>query len=505
MSVSREHSTSLWMSTAVFEDAPALDRDERADVVVVGSGIAGLSVAYELAAEGKDVVVVDRGPIGKGMTSRTTAHLTAQCDDGFDKLISRRGEDIARLWYQSQAACIDRIETIQKQLEINCAFRRLNGHLFLAPETKPDMLDAEFEATTKVGMPIERKVGVPFQKQERTPALRYPNQATFHPLKYLSGLASAIREKGGRFYADTVVDSVEEDDHGVTASAGKHAVKAQHAVVATNSPINDKDAIHTKQAPYRTYAMAFAIPKGTLPDALYWDTLEAYHYVRLHPADDHDVLIVGGCDHKSGEADDAAARFAHLSQWMHDLLPRTGKELHRWSGQIQDTIDYCGFIGFNPGEKRAFIVTGDSGQGITHGAVAGLLIRDLILKGESAWQDVYDPARKPVKAAGTFLSENLTAAKNFAENVAPGEKSSWDELKPGEGAIVRSGLSKVAAYRDENGALLLRSAACSHLGCHVHWNSFERCWDCPCHGSQFAPDGTALNGPAFKPLQEFKP
>jgi Rieske Fe-S protein len=189
---------------------------------------------------------------------------------------------------------------------------------------------------------------------------------------------------------------------------------------------------------------------------------------------------------------------------MRNLLPDLGRELHRWSGQIQDTIDYCGFIGFNPGEKRTFVVTGDSGQGITHGVVAGMLIGDLITKGESPWREVYDPARKPMKAAGTFLNENLTAFKNFAQYVAPGEVNSWDELKPGEGAIVRKGLSKVAAYRDASGQLLLRSAACSHLGCHVHWNSFEHCWDCPCHGSQFASDGTALNGPAFKPLAEYK-
>ena len=213
---------------------------------------------------------------------------------------------------------------------------------------------------------------------------------------------------------------------------------------------------------------------------------------------------MGGADHKSGEVDDADARFLAIEAWMRNLLPKLGKETHRWSGQIQDPLDYCAFIGLNPGEKRTFIVTGDSGQGITHGTVAGMLISDLILKGESPWQKVYEPSRKSVKGAGTFLSENLTVPKNFAEYVAPGEISSLDELKPGQGAIVRQGLSKVAAFRDESGKLFLRSAACSHLGCHLHWNSFERCWDCPCHGSQFAPDGTALNGPAFAPLAEIK-
>ena len=491
----------------VLEDAPPLDKDEKADIAIIGSGIAGMSVAYELGKTGKSVVILDRGPIGKGMTSRTTAHLTAQCDDGFDLMLKRRGEALTKAWYQSQVAGIDRIEANIKELSIGCDFRRLDGHLFHAPGTDEGILDREFEATRKVGMEVHREKGVPFIGQAKTPALRYPNQATFHPLKYLAGLAAAIREGGSRFYADTIVEQVKETDHGVEiATAAGHRVLASQAVVATNAPVNDRYAIHSKQAPYRTYAMAFSVPKDGLPDGLYWDTLEAYHYVRLQPGRGKtDILIVGGADHKSGEADDADARFLAIEAWMRNLLPDLGKELHRWSGQILDTIDYAAFIGLNPGSKHTYVSTGDSGQGITHGAVAGLLISDLILKGESSWTEVYDPSRTPLKAAGAFISENLTAVKNFAEYVAPGEKDSWDELKPGEGAIVRKGLSKIAAYRDEKGELFLRSAACPHLGCHVHWNSFERCWDCPCHGSQFAPDGTALNGPAFSPLAEFKP
>jgi glycine/D-amino acid oxidase-like deaminating enzyme/nitrite reductase/ring-hydroxylating ferredoxin subunit len=507
MNVSSERSVSLWMETSVLDEAPALDKKETADIVVVGSGIAGMSVAYELVKAGKSVVVLDRGPIGKGMTSRTTAHLTAQCDDGFDLMIKRRGEDLTRLWYQSQAAAIDRIEANQKELGLACDFRRLDGHLFHASGTDEGIIDREYEATRKVGMEVHRETGVPFEGQSKTPSLRYPNQATFHPLKYLAGLARAIAKGGGRFYADTIAEEVTEEEGGVEVkTAAGHLVQAGHAVIATNAPISDKYAIHSKQAPYRTYAMAFSVPKGTLPDGLYWDTLEAYHYVRLQPGRGNtDILIVGGADHKSGEANDADARFLAIEAWMRNLLPKLGKERHRWSGQILDTIDYAGFIGLDPGSKRTYVSTGDSGQGITHGAVAGILISDRILKGESPWREVYDPARKPIKAAGTFLSENLTVPKNLAEYVAPGERSSWDELKPGEGAIVRKGLRKIAAYRDDNGNLFLRSAACSHLGCHVHWNSFERCWDCPCHGSQFAPDGTALNGPAFSPLEEVKP
>lgn len=502
VSVSKERTISLWMNTPVAPSAGSLRRTEKADVVVIGSGIAGLSTAYELARRGQDVVVLDRGPIGKGMTSRTTAHLTAICDDSLKAYIDLNGLDGAKLFYRSQCAAVDRIEAIQRSEGISCNFRRVDGYLFPAIGSDPSKLDPELEAGRRIGVPVREATGVPFKGQDKIPCLRYPNQATFHPLKYLAGLASAITARNGRLYANTVAEAVEEKDGQVVVrtSAGPE-VKARFAVVATNSPIVDMMAIHTKEAPYRTYAMAFTIPRGTMPDALYWDTLDPYHYVRLQPGPGTvDYLIVGGADHKTGEADDGWARFEGLESWIRGLLPEVGRETHRWSGQILDTIDYTGFIGRNPGSQNTYVATGDSGQGMTHGALAGLLLADLITDRKNAWQDLYDPSRKPISAVKNFVTENVTAVKNFAEYVAPGERKSVDDLKPGEGAIIREGLSKIAAYRDEHGVLHRHSAACTHVGCHVHWNSLECCWDCPCHGSHFAPDGTVLNAPAVSPL-----
>ena len=279
-------------------------------------------------------------------------------------------------------------------------------------------------------------------------------------------------------------------------------MQARSAVVATSSPINDLVAIHTEQAPYRTYAMAFTIPRGAMADALYWDTLDPYHYVRLQPGPGTtDYLIVGGADHKTGEADDGQVRFEGLESWIRGLVPAIGGETHRWSGQVMEPIDYSGFIGLNPGNRHVYVATGDSGQCMTHGAVAGLLIADLITSGRSTWQQLYDPSRKTISAIKNFLTENVTALKNLAEYVTPGERPSVEELKAGEGAIIREGLTKVAAYRDEDGRLYRRSAYCTHVGCFVHWNSLERCWDCPCHGSHFAVDGTVLNAPAVSPLK----
>jgi glycine/D-amino acid oxidase-like deaminating enzyme/nitrite reductase/ring-hydroxylating ferredoxin subunit len=490
------------MDTAVA-DAPVLTENVRADTVVVGSGIAGLSTAYELALKGQKVVVLDRGRIAGGMTSRTSAHLTPQCDDGFEALTRLRGLDGAQTFYESHAAAVNRIEAVQQDEGISCHFRRVNGYLFPAIGKKPsEEITPEFEATKKVGMPIERHTGLPFKGQEAERCLRYPNLATFHPLRYLRGVAEAIVKRGGSLFADTTVTAIKEKDDAVTVRTANNAsVQAAQAVVATNSPINDRVKLHTKLAPYRTYAMAITLPRDSIEDALYWDTLDPYHYVRLEAGrGDTQYLIVGGADHKTGEADDGWVRFEGIESWIRGLLPQLGNVTHRWSGQVLDTVDYAAFIGRNPGNEHIYVHTGDSGQGLTHGVAGSLVLSQLIAGEKCAWSDFYDPSRAVLSAAKNFLVENVTAVKNFAEYIAPGELKSVDELKPGQGAIIREGLSKVAAFRADNGRVHRVSAACTHVGCHLHWNSLERCWDCPCHGSHFAIDGTPLNGPAVAPL-----
>jgi glycine/D-amino acid oxidase-like deaminating enzyme len=347
MNASDERSRSLWMDTVVAE-APPLTQDKRVDTVVVGSGIAGLATAYELVLRGQKVAVLDRGRIAGGMTARTTAHLTPQSDDGFKTVIEARGLDGAKTFYQSHAAAVDRIEAIQRDENIACHFRRVNGYLFPAIGKDPaEELTPEFEATKKVRMPIERHTGLPFKGLGEMKCLRYPNLATFHPLRYLRGVADAIVRRGGELFADTTVTAVEEKGGAVTVrTANGPSVQAANAVVATNSPINDRFTLHTKLAPYRTYAMALTIEPDSIEDALYWDTLDPYHYVRRENGrGSTQYLIVGGADHKTGETDDGWVRFEGLESWIRGLLPQVGNVTHRWSGQVLDPIDYAAFIG----------------------------------------------------------------------------------------------------------------------------------------------------------------
>jgi len=302
------------------------------------------------------------------------------------------------------------------------------------------------------------------------------------------------------------VDVVDGDP--VRVQAGDVGVTARAAVVATNTPINDLFSIHTKQAGYQTFVIAARVPRGEVTRALYWDTAEdsresddhaaPFHYVRLASVDgsrEHEWLLAGGGDHKTGQADDAAERFARLEAWTRERFPIAGVE-HRWSGQILSSVDGLAFIGRNPGEKNVFIATGDTGNGMTHGTIAGMLLTDLIQGRENPWTNVYDPSRLSLGAVGPYAKENVNVAAQYVEWVLPGEGKEPEDLLPCEAALCRAGGRPIAAYRDEEGVLHERSAVCSHLGCIVRWNSFEKKWDCPCHGSRFDPIGRVVHGPA---------
>jgi Rieske Fe-S protein len=269
-------------------------------------------------------------------------------------------------------------------------------------------------------------------------------------------------------------------------------------VVATNTPVNDWLAIHTKQAPYRTYVIGALVPKNSVRRALYWDTPDPYHYVRIQPLSDaHDVLIVGGEDHKTGQAEDTDERFDRLESWARQLFPMIEFVEFHWSGQVMEPVDGLAFIGRNPLDREnIFIATGDSGNGMTHGTIAGMLITDLIQGRDNEWAKLYDPTRKPLHAMAEFARENLNVARQYVDYVTGGDVKNADEIRQGTGAVLRRGFQKVAAYRDQDGTLHEMSAICPHLGCVVDWNDTEKSWDCPCHGSRFDAYGKVINGPA---------
>lgn len=492
---------SPWMSVPPIPSLPRLDTDAQCDVCVIGAGIAGLTTAYLLSTEGRKVLVLDDGPVAGGESSRTTAHLSFVLDDRFHRMMQLHGTRGLKLAAASHAAAVSRIETIVAVEQIDCGFERLDGYLFVPPGDPFDELEREIEAARDAGVEVEWADRAPIPGIHTGRCLRFPNQGQFHPLRYLSGLARAINRRGGRIHGDTHVAEVSDERPVHIHTREGREIVAQDVVVATNSPINTRFKFHTKQAPYRTYVLAARMDPHTAPRALLWDTQNPYHYVR-HCFDtqrEEDLLIVGGEDHKTGQEDDAEERWDRLEAWARERFPDMEDVTYRWSGQVLETMDGLAHIGRD--RDGVYVATGDSGMGMTHGTIAGMLLDDLIVGRENLWARLYDPGRVPVRAIGAFAKENLNVVAQYADYLGKSDVDSFDEIAPGTGAVVREGLKRVAAYRDDTGALHLRSAVCTHLGCVVAWNHAERTWDCPCHGSRFDPYGRVLNGPAVQALE----
>jgi glycine/D-amino acid oxidase-like deaminating enzyme/nitrite reductase/ring-hydroxylating ferredoxin subunit len=494
---------SLWQATSILPTFESLRRDVRCDVAIVGAGITGLSCAYELARRGRHVVVIDEGGIGNGETSRTSAHLATGLDDRYYEIERRHGHRGALIAAHSHGIAIDYIEAVVQDENIDCDFARVPGYLIPGGDGSSRELDREATAAARAGLTVQRISGAKVAASHLEEALRFDGQAQFHPLRYLSGLAEACRRRGVEIYTQTRAVAMHGGTPAVVTTESGNTINADALIMATNSPINDRFVIHTKQAAYRTFVIAMAIDEPVAP-SLIWDTEDPYHYVRSWRDEEQDTtwLIVGGEDHKTGQPDGEQTAFTRLAAWARERLGYRGDVRFAWSGQVIEPNDGLAFIGRNPAdEDNVYIVTGDSGNGLTHGTLGAILIADQITGRTNYWIDVYSPSRKQVRALGEFTRENANVAAQYTDLVTGGEVDDEAAIVHGTGAIVRHGLHKIAAYRDNAGQLHAHSAVCTHLGCIVHWNSVERTWDCPCHGSRFDPrDGHVLNGPALSPL-----
>src|SRR5918995_1584264 len=502
---------------------------EPVDVAIIGGGIAGLTTAYLLSKSGKKVAVIEDGYIGSGETGRTTAHITHALDDRYYNLEQKHGLDGACSAANSHTVAINLIESIVKEENIDCDFERLDGFLFLDPTDTKESLDKELEATHKAGInTTEILEKAPLQSFNTGPCIRFPNQAQFQPLKYLRGLYYAIIRNEGQIFTETHVQEINSD----SIKTIDYTLKARNIVIATNAPIIDKTSkIYDKQNAFRTYVIGARIRKGAVPTALYWDTgnqnsenlVAPYHYVRIQKRDNdddknYDLLIIGGEDHQTGNFssdDDIEKRYSRLESWAKDRFPIEAIE-YRWSGQVMEPQDSVAFIGHNPGDNRnnIYIATGDSGNGITHGTIAGILLTDLILGKSNPWTALYDPSRMPRQKPGAKFEEGGEAQFQEAEKSSDQYKQENDKKSPSEGEEKAASIEslteiqgmvleekKIAVYKDHKGHLHTYSAVCTHLGCTVTWNNSEKSFDCPCHGSRLSPTGNVINGPANTSLE----
>lgn len=494
--------TSYWLDTVPpVDEHPPLAEDASADVVVVGAGIVGMTTAYLLAKAGKQVVV-DRERWATAETGHTTAHLQIVIDTHLSTLVPRFGLDGARLTWESQLEAVRTIEQIAAEERIACELERVDAFLYGPRDDDVDLLRKEAELAVQMGFAAELVDPgiVPFEAKA---VLRYPDQGKFHVRKYLKGVLRAAERMGVRFFAGTEVAKVVEGGRVRAKTRDGHTIAGDWLVHATNTPFNANETLHTKLFPYRTYAVGLRVPKGTLANALYWDTPWPYHYTRVEAQGSHDLVIHGGEDRKVGTDDEPDARFddlvAHFRQVTDDV-----EVVYRWSGETLETADDLPYIGRVPGRpENELLATGDSGTGMTNGTIAAVMLSERILGRGTPYDELYDPARVTIekRSIGDWIAENAQVTKDLVGGFVRSKRASTlPDLRPGEGAIVRSGLKQFAVARLRDGTLRCVDARCTHMGCTVAWNRSEASWDCPCHGSRFSPSGEILHGPANDPL-----
>jgi glycine/D-amino acid oxidase-like deaminating enzyme/nitrite reductase/ring-hydroxylating ferredoxin subunit len=504
---SGEETHSIWM-TEPAPQFPVMPGDLKVDVAIIGAGMTGITTALMLKRRGRKVAVIDAATVGAGETSRTSAHLAWALDARISTLRGRFGREATAVAVRAHAAAIDWMERTAADLRIECDFLRVPGFLYCdaSDEAGLALLEEEAEATAELGLETSWQTGLPLPFPVGR-ALLFPNQAQFHPLRYLYGLAGTIPGDGSAIYGGTRVLSV-DDGEPCRVTTERGTITCEAVVVAAHVPISNRVFMHTKLEPMRTYVLAVPSPVP-LGAGLFWDTAEPYHYWRTVQSEGETLMLVGGADHKVGESHDTEAAFRALESYVNGRLggrpgsARAQAIKERWSGQIIEPVDGLAYVGRNSLSTRVFVATGYSGNGLTGATAAAMILADEVNGTPHPWSDVFAATRiTPVASAKAFVRHNTSAAKHLVtdrfKTTPPRELA---DLAAGEGRVVELGGEKLAVYRDPVGALRALSAVCTHLGCLVAWNNAEQSWDCPCHGSRFSPEGDVVNGPAVSPLE----
>ncbi len=502
-------SRALWRLSLTRSEAGSPEyyspREAHADVCIVGAGIAGMTTALLCVQQGLRVIVLEGGTVGSGETLRTSGHLTNVLDERFVELEVRFGGDDARLLAESHAFAIDFIERFCAEHAPDAQFQRVPGFLYADPKSDdgPGILQLECRAAMRAGLHASMVEVPEFGVGVTHFAVRFENQAEFDPGRYLSALAQTFLDRGGILWEHQMVTGIDEGDPHKVLLEGDEPVLARSVVVATNAPISSAMSLPLKQAAYRSYVLAFEVPVNWMEPSLHWDMADPYHYVRLARSGDlaesHALLLVGGEDHRTGQ-DDPEKRLASLESWARDRFRLEGRIAQSWSGQILEPFDGVGLVGRSPGSERVFVISGDSGHGLTLGTLGAHLVLDAINDTPNRWSRLFAPERAVTKGVLQFLGENANSVGAYLDHFKPAEFEFVEQLEPGQGGLFRDKHRLLAIGRDRSGVCHVRSALCPHLGAIVHFNAVEQTWDCPAHGSRFDLQGQVISGPAVDGL-----
>ena len=484
-----------WSASAGATGFPPMSGDLAVDIAIIGGGIVGITTARLLKDAGLTVAVLEAHRVGGQVTGKSTAKISSQHGTIYQTLESKFGESQARLYGAAQEGAIRRIRELAAQHGIDCDLVEQSAYLYTRDAQGVAKLEKEFDAAQRLGLPatLVRQTDLPYPVLA---ALRFDAQAQFHPIKYVAGLARTLPGGGSHVFEHTCV--LDWEPQRIITQHG--SVRARHVVMATHLPLGQV-GLYYAQA-YAQAEPVIAAPMRRPPQGMYLSVDTPSHSLRTHTAAYGTVYaIAAGNSFKPGHTDDERQSFADLERWLLTSFDAAPVQ-YRWVNEDYSAMDGAPFIGWSSSPDDGYLVaTGFNAWGITNGTVAAAVIADLVAGRESPWTDAFPPSRiKPLAGGPKFVQETLETAAHLVGGYLARRPTSYDELAPGDAAIMQIDGKKVAAYRDEAGALHAVSAVCTHMGCILGWNECDRTWDCPCHGSRFDLQGEVLHGPAVRPL-----
>jgi glycine/D-amino acid oxidase-like deaminating enzyme/nitrite reductase/ring-hydroxylating ferredoxin subunit len=487
---------SYWNATAPRSDFPALTGELGVDVAIIGGGIVGVTMARLLKDRGISFALIEARRIGEEVTGKSTAKITSQHNIAYTAIERKFGEEGAHCYADANQAGLRTIVDLAGRHGIACNLERKAAFTYTRDEQHVDAIEKEVELARVLGLPasLTRDTGLPF---EVTAAMRWDDQAQFHPVRYVKGLAASLGRDGSHVFERSRV--IDWSNDRIATDAG--SVRARHVVMATHLPLGQTGLFYAENYPHMHPVIMGRADPARVPDGMYISVETPRHSCRGHRDDEgQSWMIFTGPAFKHGHVDDEREGFAEIRRFASEQFGVNPE--YRWTNEDYTPMDHAPFVGWSSSGGHAVLVaTGFNAWGITMGTAAAMLLADMVSERENPWLDLFDATRiKPVAGAGEFVKGNAEVASHLVSGYLSRKPDSFEALAPGQAAILKIDGDNVAGYRDEGGRLHAVSAACTHMGCILGWNETDRSWDCPCHGSRFALDGEVIHGPAVKAL-----
>jgi glycine/D-amino acid oxidase-like deaminating enzyme/nitrite reductase/ring-hydroxylating ferredoxin subunit len=495
-----DQSRSFWIDSTLESNYPTLTQDLSVDVAIVGAGLVGITAAYLLKKAGKNVAVIEAEKVGTGVSGHTTAKVTALHQLKYAELIKEIGEEKARLYGESNQAAIEQLAKIVETENIDCDFERKNAYTFAPSSQELDKVKSEVEAATKLGLPAAfvQETGLPFKIAG---AIKFENQAQFHPRKYLLALAAKIQGEGSYIFEKSRVKTVEGEEPCRVVTENGAIVTAKDVMIATNIPILDQGLFFAKSYPKRSYLIGAWLDPAKDPQGMFIGADNNYRSIRTTPHEGKTLLLIGGEGHKVGEVSDTVERYERLAEYARSRFG-VNEIAYRWSTQDMMSFDSLPYIGkLTPMSNHTYVATGFSLWGMTKTTMSAMILSDLILGRDNPWAELYEATRPTPFVTQQSIKQNLDVGMHWVGDRFKGMTEAVEDIGLDQGKVVMVNGKQIATYKDATGQLHQVSAVCSHLGCIVAWNAAEKSWDCPCHGARFNCQGEVLRGPAVSDLK----